>query len=246
MLYNSLRLAIFEIQKRSLNTYAGWTWSLLNPISQMAILYFIMNYVFKSEIDNMLLWLISSLTSWIIIQQALLKSCNSLISRRGLMQNNNISHFMLVTADILSEALVLAPFYFLGVLYSIYSGVGIIHIVLIPVLFALILMFLLGSGLILATLTPLLRDIPYLLGIVLQIAFWLTPIAYAKTTMTGFSSYLVELNPFTHYIVLSQDLFMGKILTAKVFIIPTVISISILFIGLSLSQKIGKSVVIKL
>ncbi len=95
MIYNSFRLAIFEIQKRSLNTYAGWTWSLMNPLAQMAILYFIMNFVFKSDIENMTLWLISSLTSWIIIQTALLKSCQSLVSRRALMQNNNISSFLL-------------------------------------------------------------------------------------------------------------------------------------------------------
>ncbi|CCV44198.1 ABC transporter permease [Yersinia enterocolitica] len=246
MIYNSFRLAIFEIQKRSLNTYAGWTWSLMNPLAQMAILYFIMNFVFKSDIENMTLWLISSLTSWIIIQTALLKSCQSLVSRRALMQNNNISSFLLVMADILSEVLVLAPFYIIGIIVSIYNGISLFNLMFIPVLFLFLIVFLFGLGLILATLTPILRDLPYLLGIVLQVAFWLTPIAYAKTHMTGVAAIIVTLNPFTHFILLSQAVFMGKQLTFSLFLIPFLLAGTALIIGILLSNSLGKKTVISL
>lgn len=204
MIENSIRLAIFEIQKRSLNTYAGWLWSLVNPMAQMGLIYFIMTYVFKANIDNIVLWLISSLTTWIVIQSSLLRSCNSLVSRRSLLQNNNMSHGLLVIADIISEILVLVPFYAIAVFIAFVDGVETGNLYLIPLLIVILACFLYGVGLTLATLTSILRDLPHLLGIFLQVAFWLTPIAYAKSTMTGMAGVIVDYNPFTYMILLSQ------------------------------------------
>lgn len=246
MLSSSIRLAVFEIQKRSLNTYAGWTWSLMNPIAQMAIIYFIMTHVFKSNVENIELWLISGLTSWIIIQSAILRTCLSLVSRRALMLNNNISPVLLVFADVLSEAFILAPFYLIGIAVAIFTGVSLENLIFIPILFLLIIVFLLGVGLILAVATPFFRDLPYLMGIGMQIAFWLTPIAYAKSTLGGFAVRLVEINPFTYFILLSQDIFLGNDLTLKAFIIPTIISGVAIVLGCLLAKTVGNKTVMNL
>lgn len=246
MFYSSLRLAIFEIQKRSLNTYAGWTWSLMNPLSQMAILYFIMTHVFKSNIENILLWLISGLNCWIVIQTALLRSCQSLISRRALLQNNNISHNLLVMSDILSEVIILVPFYLIAVALAIYHHVPLFNLLLVPLLMVTLLVFLFGLGMILATLTPVLRDLPYLMGIFLQIAFWLTPIAYAKSAMTGLAASIISFNPFTYFILLSQSLFMGEPVSLKLIVIPSLLAVVTVSLGFMLSNAVGKKTVINL
>jgi lipopolysaccharide transport system permease protein len=246
MFSSSIRLAVFEIQKRSLNTYAGWTWSLMNPLAQMGIIYFIMTHVFKSNVENIELWLISGLTSWIIIQAALLRTCLSLVSRRALMLNNNVSPILLVSADVLSEAFILAPFYIIGITVAIYTGVPLFNLIFIPVLFSLIVIFLLGLGLIFATLTPFFRDLPYLMGIGMQIAFWLTPIAYAKSALSGFAAKLVEVNPFTYFILLSQDIFMGKGLSFNSFVIPTILSFLAIIIGYLLVKAVGNKMVMNL
>ncbi|EFL6449385.1 O97 family O-antigen export ABC transporter permease subunit [Escherichia coli] len=246
MLYSSLRLAIFEIQKRSLNTYAGWTWSLMNPLSQMAILYFIMTHVFKSNIENILLWLISGLNCWIVIQSALLRSCQSLISRRALLQNNNISHNLLVMSDILSEVIILIPFYLFAIALAIFHGVPFSNLILVPLMLLILLVFLLGLGMILATLTPILRDLPYLLGIFMQIAFWLTPIAYAKSSMKGFAASIINFNPFTYFILLSQSIFMGSPVSMKLVVIPAGLAIIAVSVGFMLSNAVGKKTVINL
>lgn len=246
MLYSSLRLAIFEIQKRSLNTYAGWTWSLMNPLSQMAILYFIMTHVFKSNIENILLWLISGLNCWIVIQSALLRSCQSLISRRALLQNNNISHNLLVMSDILSEVIILIPFYLFAIALAIFHSVPFSNLILVPLMLLILLVFLFGLGMILATLTPILRDLPYLLGIFMQIAFWLTPIAYAKSSMTGLAASIINFNPFTYFILLSQSIFMGSPVSMKLIAIPAGLAIITVSVGFMLSNAVGKKTVINL
>lgn len=246
MISSAIRLALFEIQKRSLNTYAGWMWSLMNPLAQMGLLYFIMTYVFKSNQPNILLWLISGLATWIVIQSSIMRSCSSIVSRRALIQNNNIHHSLLVAADILSEAFVLVPFFVIGVGVTFIVGAQSFNLFLIPLVLIILMTFLFGIGLTFATLTPAFRDLPYLMGLGLQVAFWLTPIAYSKSTMSGAVRTIVQLNPFTHFIELSQAVFLGLPLSLGLVTIPVALSVSFCILGIIASAKLGKRMVIHL
>lgn len=243
---NATRLSIFEIQKRSLNTYIGWVWSGINPLAQIALMYFIMTYVFKSTMPNILLWLVSGLAVWITIQTTISRSCNSLISRRALMQNNNISPSLLVTADMLSELFILAPFYLIGVFVSFAHGTQSLSLLLIPVILLTLVGFLFGVCLTLATITPWLRDLPHLIGLGLQVAFWLTPIAYARRSMTGPVQLIVQLNPFTYFIEWSQAIFMGTPIVAKQILIPVCLAFASVVIGKYVTAKLGKKMVVHL
>ena len=246
MISNATRLAVFEIQKRSLNTYAGWAWSLMNPIAQMGLIYFIMTSVFKSNVENPLLWLISSLTTWTVIQNSVSRSCSSLVSRRALMQNNNISPKLLVAADLLSEILILAPFFAVGIVVSFVVGTQSYNLLYIPLVLGSLLIFLFGIGLVLSSITPFLRDIPYLVSLLMQIAFWLTPIAYAKTTASPGVQIVVQCNPFTYYIEFAQAIFLGSTLSIEIVGIPVAIALVSALIGYIVSGKLSKKLVIHL
>lgn len=243
---NATRLSIFEIQKRSLNTYIGWVWSGINPLAQMGLMYFIMTYVFKSTMPNILLWLVSGLAIWITIQSTISRSCSSLVSRRALMQNNNISPSLLVTADMLSELYILAPFYLIGVAVSFAHGTQSLSLLLIPVIMLTLVCFLFGVCITLATITPWLRDLPYLVGLGLQVAFWLTPIAYSRATMTGPVNVIVQLNPFTYFIEWSQAIFLGKPMTVHQIAIPVGLAVVSIVVGKWVTTKLGKKMVIHL
>lgn len=243
---NATRLSLFEIQKRSLNTYVGWLWSGVNPLAQMALMYFIMTHVFKSTMPNILLWLVSGLAVWITIQTTISRSCSSLVSRRALMQNNNISPSLLVAADMLSELYILAPFYLIGVLVSFAHGTQSLSLLLIPVIMLTLTGFLFGVCLTLATITPWLRDLPYLIGLGLQVAFWLTPIAYARASMSGPVQVIVQLNPFTYFIEWSQAIFLGQPIVAQQILIPVCLAFISIVSGKYVTAKLGKKMVVHL
>lgn len=212
----------------------------------MGLLYFIMTYVFKSNMPNILLWLISGLVIWIVIQNTISRSCMSLVSRRALMQNNNISPSLLVGADMLSEVFILAPFFLIGIIVSFFHGTQSWNLLLIPVILVALMGFLFGVGLILATITPLLRDLPYLIGLALQVAFWLTPISYSKSSMGGNVRMIVQVNPFTYFIEWSQAIFLGQQLTFSMVFIPILISLVSVGLGMLTTKKLGKMMVIHL
>jgi lipopolysaccharide transport system permease protein len=243
---NATRFSIFEIQKRSLNTYFGWLWSGINPLAQIGLMYFIMTHVFKSAMPNILLWLVSGLAVWITIQATISRSCSSLVSRRALLQNNNISPSLLVTADILSEIFILAPFYLIGVIVSFAYGTQSLSLLFIPLVMLALVGFLFGLCLTLAILTPWLRDLPYLTGLGLQVTFWLTPIAYARASMDGTVQVILQLNPFTYFIEWSQAVFLGKPISAHQVLIPVGLAIGSVVIGQYVAKKLGKRMVVHL
>lgn len=162
------------------------------------------------------------------------------------MQNNNISPSLLVTADMLSELLILAPFYLIGVLVSFAYGTHSLSLLLIPVIMLTLIGFLFGVCLTLATITPWLRDLPYLIGLGLQVVFWLTPIAYARASMTGPVQTIVKLNPFTYFIEWSQAIFLGKPIAAQQILIPVCLAFASVIIGRYVAAKLSKKMVIHL
>jgi len=241
---NVLKLAVFEIQKRSLNTYAGLIWSLINPIAQIGLLYFVLKYIFKSNIEHIELWLISGMVVWITFQNSVVKMSNTLVSRRALIQNNNITFDLLVLVDLSAEVLVLLPFFILGLLAASYDGVGLANAWYIPIFLTFLMIFLYGAGLILATITPLLRDVPYLVGIGMQILFWITPIAYAKSSVSAGVNKLINYNPFSYFIVISQKIFMGGDITFMDWIPVVVISLIFISLGKYTSKRLAAKVMI--
>lgn len=218
----------------------------MNPLAQMGLLYFIMTHVFKSNMENIVLWLIGGLTTWIVIQSSLMRSCTSLVSRRALMQNNNISPLLLVAADLVSEIFILAPFFLIGIIATFAAGTESLNLLLIPFVLLSLIGFLFGLGLIFATTTPVLRDLPYLMGLALQITFWLTPIAYAKSSMSGTVRLIVQANPFTYYIEFAQAVFLASPLSLQTVLIPLLLAAISTCLGLFVSNRFGKKMVIHL
>lgn len=239
---NTFRLAIFEFKKRSLDTYFGWLWSMVSPISQIMILLFILRFVFKSHQEHLVLWLISGIAVWGFIQSAILKMCQSLVSRRNMVQSQNLNHFQLIIADLLSETLIFMPFIIIAIVVAIFEQTVSFKFLLIIFMLVALLMFLFGIGLLLATLTVFMRDIPHFTSIALQLAFWLTPIAYARSALDNDIAIWISFNPFTYFVELSQNIFLDKSIGIYNIVIPMVITIFSIFAGVIIHRKLAKKV----
>lgn len=242
----SIRLAVFEVRRKSLNTFLGWTWGLINPILQVLIVMFIMTYIAKSQIPNLPIWLLSSMATWLFMQSSILKTSNSYINRRGLIQNSDVEMKSLVKADVLSELLVVLPFYVLALIFVMAAGKVNSALLVVPVLIAIIFMFAYGVGLIVATLTVWFRDLPYVLGLMLQVTFWITPIAYARLDLNGPLRVLIDYNPVTYILELTQDIFYKQEIRLHILFTALCISVIALVLGKNLASKSARKAAIYL
>ena len=132
----------------------------------------------------------------------------------------------------------LLAFVALFILMLFFGGALSWALLFIPIAFLLIFVFTLGASLVLATVTVYFRDVQYVVGILLQALFFLTPIIYKRDGLSGWAADLVALNPLLHFI----DLFRLPLHQA---ILPSV-STMLTALGLSFfSLAMGLVVFIK-
>ena len=74
----------------------------------------------------------------------------------------------------------------------------------------------------------------------------MTPIAYARASMTGSVQMIVQLNPFTYFIEWSQAIFLGEPIVARQLLIPVCLAFASVAIGKYVSAKLSKKMVIHL
>jgi lipopolysaccharide transport system permease protein len=66
---------------------------------------------------------------------------------------------------------------------------------LIPLIYLLQQVFFFGFSLLVATLTVFIRDLREVMGIVLQVWFWFTPIVYVRDILPDFVQHVMVFNP---------------------------------------------------
>ena len=180
-------LSLKELRTRYRKSILGWTWSLLNPISQMVIFSFVFLYVFRaptpvgdpSGVESYALYFLVGLLPFQFFSISVTSSITSLENSSNLIQKVAFPHehlvFSVVVAQgvtLLIELLVLSvPLGFAG------SDVWLWMPVMI-VLMALMAFFITGVALALSAANVFFHDVRYLWTIVAQVLFYLTPIIY--------------------------------------------------------------------
>lgn len=235
---STLELVFLEIRRKSLGTGIGWLWSLVNPLVQICIVFFITTIVFKSERPDLVIWLITTMATWVAVQAAVVKSSSTAITRKSLIQNTKISIKKLVFVETLVELAVLAPFYLIGIALLMAIGEEKWRIIFVVPVLAVIVTFSYFSGLIVACLTPWFRDVPYILGLAMQVLFWISPVVYARYETSGILRTLMDWNPMTYILELTQFIFQGNSWTYVSLALPAFICVILYLVSNIVVKKV--------
>jgi ABC-type polysaccharide/polyol phosphate export permease len=186
-------LTLRELRSRYKRSLLGWAWSLLNPISTTLIFTFIYVVVFKqpapvgrpSGLSVFPLFLLCGLLPWNFFANSVNGSISSIVGNGGLIKKVWFPRELLVYSTVISSAVTF--FIEMTVLSAglIIAGGSLrfAPLVLIPML--LMAVFAAGVGLVVSSLNVFFRDVGYLYSIVMQLWFYLTPIIYPESTLSG-------------------------------------------------------------
>jgi lipopolysaccharide transport system permease protein len=84
------------------------------------------------------------------------------------------------------------------------------------------------------------RDMEYIVGVVVTMLFWMTPIIYPLNIVPeAYRIYLI-LNPLTYLITAWRDIFMSNVIDWGNISISFGTSLSFLFLGIFVFQRLGK------
>ena len=118
-------------------------------------------------------------------------------------------------------------------LFIVFSGVEFTwHIVFLPVILLIEYIFALGCALLVSSITVYLRDMEYIVNVILMAWIWGTPVMYNLDAISGVYRRLLTLNPMTPIIVSYQDiLYWHRVPYSVNLMVPLVEAVIVLILG---------------
>ncbi len=202
-----------DFQSRFAGSVFGIFWAFVNPVITMLLYWFVFQVGFRSGNVGeypFILYLMSGLIPWFYFQDALNGGTGVLVEYSYLVKKLVFNVGILPVLKVASALFV--HVFFLGFLLIVCSIYG-----LIPSLFTLQIFYyiicsaflVLGLSYITAACTVFFRDMTQIIGIVLMIGTWITPIMWnPEGTLTPVLSMIFRLNPMYYVVDGFRDAFL--------------------------------------
>jgi len=213
-----------EIANRYAGTFIGAVWALGQPVLMLLIYGFVFQRVLRVDLQDLgghgfVAFLACGLWPWMAFQEGLQRATQAIVGNGALIKKVVFPYELLVLATIAATFLV----HFCGFLVVLavlwlmgppFEAVG------LPVMLgAWFIMALLAYGIALATssVQVIVRDVGQMIGPVLMLMFYLTPILYPRKLVPEGFRFVLDLNPIAHLLAaIRAGLLHGDIAAAWV------------------------------
>lgn len=230
-----------EVVSRYKGSILGVFWSLVTPILMLAIYTFVFSVVLKarwgaSESDSKIEFALLLFAGLMFFN--LFSECIS--SAPGLVITNvNYVKKVVFPLEILPWVRMgAALFHFVVslfvwlVAYLMLFGLPHWQVVVLPLVMLPFVLFVMGLSWALASLGVYVRDVSQIIGLVITVLMFLTPIFYPTSSLPLAYQPLMTLNPLTHPIEMARDLlYWGKL--------PSIINLAIYYLGALICAALG-------
>ncbi len=230
-----------EIKTRYKNNVLGYFWSLMNPLAYATIFYFAFGIIFRFKMENYALFLICGLFPWQWLNNSAVTSANVFLSNANLIKKAIFPRYIVAVASCLQEG-----FHFLMtipviIVFMLVFGVKIEPVVLlgIPLLIIVQYIMVVGLSLLIGTLNVFFRDINYIVQVLFQMLFYLTPILYPVSKIPDEYVGYMLLNPFMPIISCWRHLFMDGYINLEHLMFACMYSIICFVIGVWVYRKLS-------
>lgn len=202
-----------ELKVRYRRSAFGFLWTMLQPLMMMLVLHIAFSTIFRFDVKNYPVYVLSGVLFWNFFQQSIVSSMNSLRGNAGLIEKVPVPIVVFPLAVVLSGVvnLLLALVPLAGLLFVTGHGVT-TALFFVPVAILLAALFTLGAGLLLAPLAVFFYDVIEMVGVALAALFYLTPIVYPMAILPDRWRWVVRFNPVRSILEVFRDpIFFGKI-----------------------------------
>ena len=196
------QLVLKDIKLKYRRSYLGYVWSILNPLLMMSVLVLVFSNLFRFDIDNFAVYLLSGQLIFGFMAEATNVSSTSIISNAPLLKKTYLPKQIFVISKVTS-ALVNMLFSMIAlIIVMIFTQVSVTsNILWVPIIFFEVFIFSLGLSFFLASTSVFFRDIQYLWGVFISIWMYATPIIYPISIIPKEYIWLYEkLNPMVNYV----------------------------------------------
>lgn len=234
-------LTVKEIKTRYKNNALGYFWSLANPLAYATIFYFAFGIIFRFDMENYALFLICGLFPWQWLNNSAVTSANVFLVNSSLIKKAVFPRYIIPIASCLQESFHFVMTVPVIIVFMFIFEVEINSMLLLglPLLLVIQFMMLVGLSLIIGTLNVFFRDINYMVLVLFQMLFYLTPILYPLSKIPEEYVAYMMMNPFLPIIQCWRGLFLEGTLDATYVSLASLYATIFLVIGIMVYRKLS-------
>ena len=214
-LYNYRELLKTSIQKdiggKYKHSFLGILWSFINPLLQITVYAFVFQIILRSNIENYAVYLCCGLIPWQYFSSVVLRGSAVMVDNGNIIKKVYFPREILPLSLVSSEGVnfMISTIIILG--FVIFGGIGLSYFAFwYFLIFAIQYVVSIGVALIVSSITVYFRDLQHILGIIMQLLFYATPIVYSMDSVPANFKWLVKINPMSYLIEGYRAIFYNK------------------------------------
>ena len=233
-----MTLSINDFREQFLGSYLGVFWAVLRPSLFMLMVWFIFSIGFKGQTTNgdtpFVLYLMCGYIPWFFFADAISGGMNSIVNNKFLVKK------VIFRVSVLPIVKILSLLYLHIILIGILIVVFLLHgykpsVYWLQLPFYTFMMFILILGItwLISALRVFTKDISQIIGVILQLGFWVTPIFWSIEKIPEKYMYVMKLNPMVYIVEGYRNCFINQVWFWESYkFTPYFITISLLFLVL--------------
>ena len=228
-----------DIKIKYRRSVLGVLWTLLNPLLMMIILSVVFSNLFKFDVENFPLYLLSGQIVFNFYSESTSSAMSAITGNAALIKKVYVPKYLFVISRVFSSFINLMASFTALMLVMMAMRVE-MHwtVILSPIPLLFLVAFSLGIGLILAAITVRFRDIMHLYSVFTTALMYLTPVIYPMSILPKWLSPIVRANPVTNILIMFRDVMLnGNLPSISGIIIALIETVLALGIGLYVFYK---------
>ena len=198
-----------ELRGKYEKSVLGFLWAFLGPMFQILIYGVVFTVVFHNNMPNYYIFLMTGLLPWTFFSDSLGQGTGAIVYNSEMVKKIYFPREVLVIGEVTAKLVNMLLSFIVMAAFLIISGIGFsVQIVLLPVAVLIEYLIALGLALLAAATTVYLRDLEYVVQVLLMAWCWGTPIMYtADNIQNPLYLFLLRANPLTGAIGMYQSIF---------------------------------------
>ena len=231
-----------EIRGKYKGSFLGVLWSFLNPLLMVLVYALVFPYIMRTNVDNYLVYLITGVIPWNFFTTCITTGCNCVWINGGIIKKVYFPREILPISVVAAGLINFLISCVIILLFVLFGGIGFsVQLLWLPLIAIIQSALSLGLLFILSAINVYVRDIEYLVGFLLNLLFYATPILYTADMFPESIRWVLYLNPMTTIIESYRNVFYYQQSPALIpLMIVFMVSFIILIIGYLIFKKLER------
>ena len=234
-----------EIRGRYKGSILGFLWNFITPLIQIIVYILVFSAIFKPGLEYYSLYLISGIMVWNWFSESSVEGSGTFVANGDMIKKIYFPRSVLPISMVLSK---MVNFLIMILIYAIIVtvldyGFSIDALLWLPLVIVITFFFILGFVLITSAINVFLRDVQYILSVLMMAWIWMTPIMYSSEGIDSEILVLIlKYNPMTYVVSLYQSIFYWKCIPSTTDLLITITcTIVLVVVGIVVFKVLEKN-----